>query len=120
MKIINCIREGVVFNDIQTIELQPEEEFQIELKDNVTTGYTWVYKIESKNSTEEIIKEHNLSDNKIDKTKIIFGSPSILKLTFRSKKSDILYFYHVRPWLNQKLEDLKPNFIINIIIKNNK
>ena len=116
---INCFTDKVVFNHVETIELTPEDEYTIQLRNIITTGYTWVYKFENNNpvSTVNIIHTDEYEDTETDKNNVIIGGSSVLNLSFKSKKSDTIKFYQIRKWLNQKLEDLEPNFILKIIIK---
>lgn len=121
--IINCFKDKVVFNHVETIELSPEDEYTIQLRNIVTTGYTWIYTFENNNPTNtvNIIHEDENKDTKTDenlkKGDFIIGGSSVLNLSFKSKKSDTIKFYQIREWLKQKLEDLEPNFILKIIIK---
>ena len=118
---INCFTDKVVFNHVETIELSPEDEYTIQLRNIITTGYTWVYKFENNNPVSTVNIIHEDEDIETDKNtninNIIIGGSTVLNLSFKSTKSDTIKFYQIRKWLNQKLEDLEPNFILKIIIK---
>ena len=90
---------------------KPEDKYKIILNDNPTTGFTWVYKCEHPETTHEIERK-SVSTNTQK-----FGTPSILEITFQSLKSDTIKFYHVRTWLNPKLDELKPDFEYVVIIQ---
>lgn len=115
---IDCY-DSIKSNEVKIIEVSPDEHYQIKLKDNVTTGYWWIYEIENKNEnqtfTEEIGKESLPTEQSM---KGYIGAPTVLIYTFKSKKSDTIKFYHVRPWLKQKTSELVSNFEIQVCIKN--
>lgn len=94
---------------------KPENKYKITLNDNPTTGFTWVYKCEYPETTHEIERK-SVSPNTQTNTQK-FGAPSILEITFQSSKSDIIKFYHVRTWLNPKLDELQPDFEYVVIIQ---
>lgn len=102
---------STTLNQIQILTLKPNDEYQIKLTDNPTTGFTWVYVSENPDTTIETKREI------LHGTKGLMGASSTLIITFKSSKSDTLKFYHVRKWLNQKLSDLVPDHEFSVIIK---
>jgi predicted secreted protein len=94
-----------------TIESKPDENYQISLISNPTTGFTWEYVCENSETTTEITRTFTPVNPGM------MGSPSNLIITFKSTKSDTIKFYQVRKWLNQKLSDLVPNCEYTVLIK---
>jgi predicted secreted protein len=99
-------------NTVFSIISRPNDEYQIVLDDNPTTGFIWIYTSNCPWITREI-RRRNIFDKK---NKYVIGAGSKLVITFKSTKSDILKFYHVRPWLVKILGDLTPDYIFEIKI----
>lgn len=91
---------------------KPNEKYEITLRDNPTTGFTWEYTCEHPDTTHEIERKSIVMTDKN-----LIGASTNLAITFQSTKSDTLKFYHVRKWLNQNLKDLKPDYEYNITIQ---
>lgn len=98
---------------------KPNEEYQVTLNDNPTTGYIWMYVSENSTDTSKVTSEVKREIIRQKNTEGMVGAPSQLVITFKSEKSDKLKFYHVRPWLVKditKLHDLIPDFVFDITI----